>query len=104
MGHQPMWSQDRRYVIVYNGEVYNYRELRTELETEGFRFCSDCDTEVVLNSYIRWGAACFRRFNGMFAAAIYDCESGELILARDRVGKNLYIIMIMTDILYLRPS
>lgn len=88
MGHQPMWSQDRRYVIVYNGEVYNYRELRTELETEGFRFCSDCDTEVVLNSYIRWGAACFRRFNGMFAAAIYDCESGELILARDRVGKK----------------
>ena len=87
-GHQPMQSQDEKYTIVYNGEIYNFREIRKELEEDGFCFRSDCDTEVVLNAFIKWGTACFTRFNGMFAVAVYDHISHSLILGRDRVGKK----------------
>ncbi|MDE7414897.1 MAG: asparagine synthase (glutamine-hydrolyzing) [Lachnospiraceae bacterium] len=87
-GHQPMLSRDERYVIVYNGEVYNFRELRRQLEQEEYRFRSDCDTEVILYAYAKWGNECFRRFNGMFAIAIYDTQEGKLVLARDRIGKK----------------
>lgn len=87
-GHQPMVSQDKRYVIVYNGEVYNFQELRKQLEQEGYKFFSECDTEVILYAYARWGRKCFSRFNGMFAIAIYDTQEGKLVLARDRIGKK----------------
>ena len=88
LGHQPMFSKDGRYTIVYNGEVYNYQELRKELELVGYTFVSNCDTEVILYAFAYWGKQCFKKFNGMFAVAIYDTESGVLTLARDRVGKK----------------
>ena len=91
LGHQPMTSKDGAYTIAYNGEVYNFKEIRTKLEEKGYVFASNCDTEVVLNSYIQWGEECFSKLNGMFAIAIWDNNKGELILARDRMGvKPLY--------------
>ncbi len=89
--HQPMLDQEERYVISYNGEVYNYVELRDELCTLGHTFASTGDTEVVLAAYKQWGADCVHRFNGMFAIAVYDRQSQQLFLARDRFGiKPLY--------------
>ncbi|MEK7448148.1 MAG: asparagine synthase (glutamine-hydrolyzing) [Planctomycetota bacterium] len=93
-GKQPMISPDKQFAITYNGEVYNFRELRAELETLGHRFRSKTDSEVVLNSYIQWGPECVSRFNGMFAFAIWDKARQELFLARDRYGiKPLYYIL-----------
>ncbi|HEX7649639.1 MAG TPA: hypothetical protein VF450_19745, partial [Noviherbaspirillum sp.] len=90
-GHQPMCTPDRRYWIVYNGEIYNYVELRAELESLGYRFHSHSDTEVVLAAYACWGKECLHRFNGMWAFAIYDTLRKDLFLARDRFGiKPLY--------------
>jgi asparagine synthase (glutamine-hydrolysing) len=90
LGHQPMSYQDR-YWIVYNGEVYNYLELRIELEKAGHQFRSHCDTEVILAAYAQWGSDCFARFNGMWALAIYDAHTDLLLLSRDRFGvKPLY--------------
>ena len=90
LGHQPMSYQDR-YWIVYNGEVYNYLELRAELEAAGHRFISHCDTEVILAAYAQWRTDCFARFNGMWAMAIYDAKEQCLVLSRDRFGvKPLY--------------
>jgi asparagine synthase (glutamine-hydrolysing) len=90
-GHQPMATLSNQYVISYNGEVYNFRELRTELETLGHQFRSRSDTEVVLYAYQEWGPKCLGRFNGHFAFAIWDKTKQELFLARDRYGvKPLY--------------
>jgi len=90
-GHQPMHDAATGNVVVYNGEIYNFREIRRDLETEGFSFRSQCDTEVLLLAYRRWGAACLERFIGMFAFAIFDAGRRELFLARDRLGiKPLY--------------
>ncbi|HET7233291.1 MAG TPA: asparagine synthase (glutamine-hydrolyzing) [Longimicrobium sp.] len=92
LGHQPMRSADGRYQIVYNGEVYNFAEIRPELEALGHRFVSHSDTEVVLAAYAQWGPASLARLRGMFALAIWDEREGELFLARDRFGiKPLYI-------------
>ncbi len=92
-GHQPMVSADGRFVLVYNGAVYNYRALRHELEGEGVRFRSQCDTEVVLEALAHWGPAALDRFNGMFALALWDRRTEELFLARDRYGiKPLYYV------------
>jgi asparagine synthase (glutamine-hydrolysing) len=84
-------SYRQRYWIVYNGEVYNYLELRVELEAAGHQFHSQTDTEVILAAYSQWGTACFPRFNGMWAMAIYDSHENQLVLSRDRFGvKPLY--------------
>ena len=88
---QPMHSADDRYVITYNGELYNYLELRTELLAKGYIFKSQSDTEVVLNAFICWGNSAFEKFNGMFALAIWDKLKRNLTVARDRYGiKPLY--------------
>jgi asparagine synthase (glutamine-hydrolysing) len=86
---QPMATKDGRYHIVYNGEVYNFRELRSELEKKfNIEFFSHSDTEVILHCYISYGADCFEKFNGMFAVAIWDNREKELVIARDRFGKK----------------
>lgn len=90
-GHQPMISRDKRFVLSYNGEIYNFQELRLELEALGHHFHSRTDTEVVLNAWVQWGSECVKRFNGMFAFAIWDIQNQELYLVRDRYGiKPLY--------------
>lgn len=90
-GHQPMISSDHRFVLTYNGEIYNFRELRSELEAAGYWFRSQTDSEVVLHAYAEWGERCLDRFNGMFAFAIWDRREKSLFLARDRYGiKPLY--------------
>jgi asparagine synthase (glutamine-hydrolysing) len=85
-GAQPMASADRRDWISYNGEIYNYLELRQELSAGGFSFTTGTDTEVVLAAYRAWGLRCFERFNGMWAIALWDEERHRLILSRDRLG------------------
>jgi asparagine synthase (glutamine-hydrolysing) len=85
-GHQPMISADHRYTLSYNGEIYNYRELRTELEAEGVWFRSQTDSEVVLYALARWGTDALLKFNGMFALALWDRKEQTLLLARDRYG------------------
>lgn len=88
-GHQPM--KKHGLVLVFNGEVYNFRAIRAELEADGYAFFSQSDTEVILSAYDKWGDDCFKRFNGPLAAILYNEETGELLLVRDRVGeKPLY--------------
>ena len=90
-GHQPMLSDDGATVLVYNGELYNFRELRAELEGRGHSFVSKSDTEVVLKSFMEWGNGALSRFCGMFALALWSRRSGTLLLARDPLGmKPLY--------------
>jgi asparagine synthase (glutamine-hydrolysing) len=90
-GHQPMLTADTRYALTYNGEIYNFRELRVELEGLGRHFRSRSDSEILLEAYAEWGERCVERFNGMFAFAIWDRERKSLFLARDRYGiKPLY--------------
>jgi len=90
-GHQPMVSEDRRYVLVFNGEVYNFNELRRFLEQKGVRFRSHSDSEVVLYALIEWGRDALEQFNGMFALGFYDSLERKLLLARDHAGiKPLY--------------
>ncbi len=85
-GHQPMCSADGTIWIVYNGEIYNYIELREELEEKGHKFKTNTDTEVILYSYQEWGYGCLNRFNGMWAFAIWDARKTELFCSRDRFG------------------
>jgi asparagine synthase (glutamine-hydrolysing) len=90
-GHQPFIAPHGGWSIAYNGEIYNYRELRRELESLGWSFISACDTEVALYAYITWGVKCFDRFNGFWAMAIFDPQEGRVVLSRDRLGvKPLY--------------
>ena len=91
LGHQPMVSQDNRYALTYNGEIYNFREIRSELISKGYSFLSQTDSEVVLHAWAEWGQACVLKFNGMFAFAIWDSVQEDLFLVRDRYGiKPLY--------------
>src|SRR5919112_1298850 len=90
-GHQPMLSPDGRYALTFNGEIYNYRELRARLESLGREFRTDTDTEVLLAAFAEWGEDCLRLLNGMFAFAVWDERERTLTLARDRLGiKPLY--------------
>ncbi len=90
-GPQPLYNSDRTLCITYNGEVYNFRQIRTELIKRGHKFRTDTDTEVVLYSYLEWGSDCLNRFKGMFAFCIWNQAKKELFLARDRFGiKPLY--------------
>src|SRR5438445_2946550 len=90
-GHQPMANDDDSVWIVYNGEIYNFLELRAMLEAKGYSFRTKSDTEVILRCYEAFGAACVERLRGMFAFAIWDVRCGRLLVARDRIGiKPLY--------------
>jgi len=85
-GHQPMLSQDEKIIITFNGEIYNFKKLRKELEALGYHFESKSDTEVILNSYREWGTSMFVKLDGMFAICIVDLENQKILLGRDRVG------------------
>lgn len=90
-GHQPMSDEKGDFWLIFNGELYNYKALRNELISHGFRFHSDSDTEVVLKAFIHWGESAFLKFNGMYAMALYSRLDNQLILLRDRIGiKPLY--------------
>ncbi len=92
-GHQPMLSADGRFALVFNGEVYNFKELRLQLEQKGVRFRSTSDAEVVLYALAEWGTAALERFNGIFALGFYDTLQNRLLLARDHAGvKPLYLL------------
>jgi asparagine synthase (glutamine-hydrolysing) len=91
LGAQPMHYLDR-YVITFNGEIYNHREIRKELRASGYQFASASDTEVIMAAYDRWGVECLQRFNGMWAFVLYDRRERILFVARDRFGvKPLYL-------------
>jgi asparagine synthase (glutamine-hydrolysing) len=90
-GHLPMCSSNQRYWITFNGEIYNYKTIKKELQSLGHQFISNSDTEVILAAYSQWGQECLHHFNGMWAFAIYDSDTKEVFLARDRFGiKPLY--------------
>jgi asparagine synthase (glutamine-hydrolysing) len=110
-GHQPMSTQDGQLTVVFNGEIYNYVELRAELQARGHRFVSSGDTEVLLNAYREWGSRCVDRFNGMWAFLIYDRGNGKLFGSRDRFGiKPLYVyrgprhVLLASEIKSIRAS
>ncbi len=87
-GHQPMFNEDGAVVVVFNGEIYNHADLRPELEAAGHVFQSRSDTEIILHAWEEWGVACLARFSGMFAIALWDRRRGQLLLARDHLGKK----------------
>lgn len=94
-GKQPMFNQNGDLIISYNGEVYNFLEIRKELEFSGFKFHTETDTEVILHAYKKWGMDCLNKFNGMFAIALWDVQLKELTLIRDRFGvKPLYFLYV----------
>lgn len=100
-GHQPMTTSDGQFVISFNGEVYNFKDLRLPLETLGHRFVSQTDSEVVLKSYAEFGVEAFKKFNGMFALAIWDKRKRRLVLARDRYGiKPLYYCLLGQTLIF----
>lgn len=87
-GRQPIFNEDRSLAVCYNGEIYNYLELREELAGRGHRFQTRSDTEVIVHAYEEWGRDCVKRFNGMFAFAVHDARTGETFFARDRCGQK----------------
>lgn len=99
-GHQPVFNEDRSAWIVFNGEIYNFLELRPELEKRGHRFLTKSDTEVIIHLYEEMGADCVQKLRGMFALAIYDRKKRKLVLARDRMGKKPLHYALVKDKLY----
>lgn len=100
-GDQPMTTNDGRFTIIYNGETYNYRQLREELTAAGYTFTTETDTEVVLKGFAHWGTAVFDRMNGMWGLAIWDRDEQRLVLSRDHFGiKPLYIARVGDDVLF----
>jgi len=90
-GKQPIYNEDKSVIVVFNGEIYNFQELKKNLISKGHRFYTNSDTEVIIHQYEEEGDSCFKKFNGMFAIAIWDSKKKKLILARDRYGqKPLY--------------
>ncbi|MCS6955263.1 MAG: asparagine synthetase B, partial [Candidatus Calescibacterium sp.] len=90
-GHQPFSDLSKNIWLVFNGEIYNYVDLRSELRNFGHRFKSNCDTEVIVYSFVQWGIECVKKFNGMFSFALYDNFKKKLYLVRDRCGiKPMY--------------
>ena len=87
-GHQPLFNEDESAWIVYNGEVYNFQELRPDLVGRGHRFRTHSDTETIVHLYEEYGAECVQKLRGMFAFAIYDEKKRRLLIARDRLGKR----------------
>lgn len=98
MGHQLMHSGDGRVVVIFNGEIYNFRELKKELS--GYSFLSNCDAEVILAAYLKWGIKFVTHLNGMFAIALFDKEDDTLYLIRDRIGKKPLFYYLKTENLY----
>jgi len=100
-GHQPIWSADRRFLLIYNGELYNDDELRRELQQVGVRFETGCDTETVLAAFTVWGPTAFEKMRGMFAVGIYDFKLNLLTLARDPLGiKPLYFAQFGSELIF----
>jgi len=90
-GHQPMFDEDGSLSVVYNGEIYNYKEIKDVLVSKGHVFKTDCDTEVIIHAYEEWGAECVKQFNGMFAFLLWDSRKQRIWIVRDRLGiKPLY--------------
>ena len=103
-GHQPMSSPDGRLWIVFNGEIYNYQELRTELSNHQHTFKTTSDTEVILAAYEQWGESCVEHFNGMFALAIWDTAAKKIFVARDRFGEKPFHYVYIPDRLFAFAS
>jgi asparagine synthase (glutamine-hydrolysing) len=113
-GHQPVFNEDKTVAIVFNGEIYNFQELRPQLESRGHRFSTHTDTEVIVHLYEEYGAECVQKLRGMFAFALYDERLGRLLLVRDRLGKKplhyalhnrtLFFASEMKSILAVRPD
>ena len=100
-GSQPIFNEDESIVVVFNGEIYNFKELREDLERKGHYFSTNSDTEVIVHAYEEYGYECLGRFNGMFAIALWDTNRKELFLARDRIGiKPLYYTMIDESVVF----
>lgn len=97
-GDQPFYTEDKTKVMVFNGEIYNYKEIRAELIEDGYEFISNTDSEVLLKGYDKWGEKVLNKLRGMFAFAVWDMENQELFLARDFFGiKPLYYTMNTKD-------
>ena len=100
-GHQPFFSQNGRFALTYNGEIYNFGALKKELEAKSYRFTTDCDTEVLANAFQEYGIECLSKLNGMFAFAVWDKQEKSLTLARDRAGiKPLYYAKIGDEFVF----
>ena len=100
-GHQPMFTDDMRFAVILNGEIYNYKEIREELKAKGEVFTTNSDTEVLLKAFREWNVGSLDKLNGMFAFAIWDDQEKTLILARDRVGlKPLYYSKIGSNLVF----
>ncbi|MDE6845122.1 MAG: asparagine synthase (glutamine-hydrolyzing) [Lachnospiraceae bacterium] len=100
-GSQPMISYDRRFVLIFNGEIYNYIELKEELQKEGAKFCTETDTEVIIEAYRYWGKECSQCFNGMWSIVLYDTMRKQVFISRDRFGvKPLYIYESEEEIIF----
>ena len=104
LGHQPMFSPCGEVAIVFNGEIYNYRQLREELRLVGYAFNSDTDTEVLLNLYLHCGDQLLHRLNGIFTFAIWDGRSSSLLMARDPIGVKPFITILVQMVLLFLVS
>jgi asparagine synthase (glutamine-hydrolysing) len=99
-GHQPMLNINGKLCIVFNGEIYNYLDLKKELQAKGYTFSSSSDTEVILAAYLEWGTGCITHFNGMFAFSLYDSSKRKVFMARDRAGEKPFYYKLSNGVLH----